>query len=213
VYCEIKHALNIPVNINHKSHVCYVHFRATINLFEKMGNAMKIFKSAVIAPEHLKDDEALPTCECNDDWIDDPEPVEPMRTYAGPLYNIVPQFLSNARQGKVIPSFDGRTFPRGSYEMFRSGFQRYEMNWRIILEEQCALRPEVTEQDKREAQQLIYAQLAEEVEHHLEAEALDFYYRLVPVEPQFVWPALYTNAMLCLDARYNNTVPMNIDYF
>jgi hypothetical protein len=51
------------------------------------------------------------------------------------------------------------------------------------------------------------------VEHHLEAEALDFYYRLVPVEPQFVWPALYTNAMLCLDARYNNTVPMNIDYF
>ena len=87
-----------------------------------MGNAMKIFKSAVIAPEHLKDDEALPTSDCNDDWIDDPEPVEPTRSYAGPLYNIVPQFLSNARQGKVIPSFDGRTFPRGSYEMFRSGF-------------------------------------------------------------------------------------------
>jgi hypothetical protein len=113
----------------------------------------------------------------------------------------------------VIATFDGRKLRRGSYETFCSAIHHYEMNWRRILEEQCALRPQVTEQDKREALQLIYVQLAEEVEHSLEAEELDFYYRLVPVETQCVWPALYTNAMLCLDARYNSKVPMNIDFF
>jgi hypothetical protein len=84
--------------LEQKAQLCYVHFRITTNSFEKMGNVMKIFKRAEIAPEDLKDEEALPTSETwsnegDDDWIDDPEPVEPSRTYAGPLHNIVQQFL------------------------------------------------------------------------------------------------------------------------
>lgn len=59
-----------------------------------------------------------------------------------------------------------------------------------------------TDEDKIEAMSMIYEHMMEHLEHHLEGDALPFFYSLHRVGGTVFWPAFYQRVMQAFDETF-----------
>jgi hypothetical protein len=141
--------------------------------------------------------ENMPSLAIEDDWIDDME--APIIHHCNELIHIVNQYRHEATEHKCLPSFDGN---RQHYETFRNAWRRYERNWRKFLLQEIRIHPNATAKDKIEAMSMIYEHMMEHLEHHLEGDALPFFYSLHRVGGTVFWPAFYQRVMQAFDETF-----------